>query len=524
MASNINPYNIDGTFPVANQDNPSQGFRDNFTNIKNNFTYAESEISDLQAKAVVTSALTGQTVNNDMAGTQIFRPQLASWTQSLLDLGAITGDVILNFNLANFQKVVTAGPISLNFVNWPASYGAGSLGYGLMRVWISVSSVGHTLTFPESVTIGEEGLAGYDKDTRTITFDTPGNFVFDFSSIDGGLNYLVFDNTRNSIQFRDPSFYFNSEVNPTLLIGYNNATVQTAIALEQGSDTVSVFGSYNSVSTGLNYTGNIFYTQGDNGPTAGYSVTGLRGDFATGAINSVQNNDFIGYVNALSFTGDGAGDNVVTCLGSIGFYARGTNPDNGLGGNVTIWTTPDGTGSAPFVAQKQAVGIENDQSVQFFGNVTIAGNLNVANVTYTNIITTTETVQANLAVTGNISVGGNVVYSDGSRHSSAKWTLVETIDLSNPLASQVSSMTKPLSYYLNNYNEFIVKMKINNGQYSYHATIPTPSISTTENYTIGTAVGSNGYPNYVHWANTNSYISIGISDTSTTANVYIYAR
>jgi hypothetical protein len=31
MASNINPYNIDGTYPVAGQDNSSQGFRDNFT-------------------------------------------------------------------------------------------------------------------------------------------------------------------------------------------------------------------------------------------------------------------------------------------------------------------------------------------------------------------------------------------------------------------------------------------------------------------------------------------------------------
>ena len=35
MASNINAFNIDGTFPIAGQDNPSQGFRDNFTNIKN---------------------------------------------------------------------------------------------------------------------------------------------------------------------------------------------------------------------------------------------------------------------------------------------------------------------------------------------------------------------------------------------------------------------------------------------------------------------------------------------------------
>ena len=45
--SNINPNNIDGTFPIAGQDNSSQGFRDNFTNIRNNFSYAQSEIAEI---------------------------------------------------------------------------------------------------------------------------------------------------------------------------------------------------------------------------------------------------------------------------------------------------------------------------------------------------------------------------------------------------------------------------------------------------------------------------------------------
>ena len=48
MASNINPNNIDGAYPVAGQDNNSQGFRDNFTNIKTNFQFTEDEINDLQ--------------------------------------------------------------------------------------------------------------------------------------------------------------------------------------------------------------------------------------------------------------------------------------------------------------------------------------------------------------------------------------------------------------------------------------------------------------------------------------------
>ena len=48
MASKIVPGNIDATYPRAGQDNSSQGFRDNFNEIKTNFTEAKSEIEDLQ--------------------------------------------------------------------------------------------------------------------------------------------------------------------------------------------------------------------------------------------------------------------------------------------------------------------------------------------------------------------------------------------------------------------------------------------------------------------------------------------
>ena len=57
MTSAINPNNIDGAYPVAGQDNNSQGFRDNFTNTATNFQYAADEISDLQAKVVLKAAL-----------------------------------------------------------------------------------------------------------------------------------------------------------------------------------------------------------------------------------------------------------------------------------------------------------------------------------------------------------------------------------------------------------------------------------------------------------------------------------
>ena len=57
---------IDGTYPIAGQDNSSQGFRDNFTNIKNNFESAYQEITDLQNKALLASPLTNGIFNNNL--------------------------------------------------------------------------------------------------------------------------------------------------------------------------------------------------------------------------------------------------------------------------------------------------------------------------------------------------------------------------------------------------------------------------------------------------------------------------
>ena len=51
MASTIDDTSIDATFPVAGQDNNSQGFRDNFNTVKSNFVAAKSEITTLQTNS-----------------------------------------------------------------------------------------------------------------------------------------------------------------------------------------------------------------------------------------------------------------------------------------------------------------------------------------------------------------------------------------------------------------------------------------------------------------------------------------
>jgi hypothetical protein len=57
MASTINSNNIDITYPIAGQDNDTQGFRDNFRNIKNNLNTARQEISELQDDVALTAKI-----------------------------------------------------------------------------------------------------------------------------------------------------------------------------------------------------------------------------------------------------------------------------------------------------------------------------------------------------------------------------------------------------------------------------------------------------------------------------------
>jgi len=100
MTSAINPNNINGAYPVAGQDNNSQGFRDNFTNTKTNFEYAATEISDLQNKAVLKSSLTGTTLNNDMGGSLLSNAQLQDMSATVVALGSVTGSQVIDYAVA----------------------------------------------------------------------------------------------------------------------------------------------------------------------------------------------------------------------------------------------------------------------------------------------------------------------------------------------------------------------------------------------------------------------------------------
>ncbi len=207
MASNINPNNINGSYPVAGQDNDSQGFRDNFTNTRTNFASAAAEITDLQNKAVLTAPLIG-TVSppspwvNNLNGSVISNGQLRQISETAINIGTKSPGTTatLDFGAGSYQKVTPEGNLTLSFSNIPAS---GQL--ARIRVQITIAApfniATNVVTLPAAVNIGTsnvQGLVG-----NNLTFNQTGiyEYEFEWSSGPNG-NITIIDLNRN----RDPMF------------------------------------------------------------------------------------------------------------------------------------------------------------------------------------------------------------------------------------------------------------------------------------------------------------------------------
>jgi hypothetical protein len=200
MTSQINPNDIDGAYPVAGQDNDSQGFRDNFTNTATNFQYAADEITDLQNNAVLKAALTGTTLDNNMNGSLLYNFEALQVAGTVNPLGTDSGVVTLDWDLGSYQTLTTSGSVTLGFTNFPASGVAASI-----VLQINVASTAHTLTLPAAVSIGTANLQGYA--SNIITFSVAGTYIFEFTTVNGGSTVSVVDLIRN----RDPLYLPSSE-------------------------------------------------------------------------------------------------------------------------------------------------------------------------------------------------------------------------------------------------------------------------------------------------------------------------
>ena len=341
MTSQINPNNIDGSYPVAGQDNNSQGFRDNFTNIKVNFQDTAAEITDLQNKVVLKSALTGIPLDNNMNDALLLAAKIQDFSASKVTVATTSGAVSINYVSGHYQSIATSGSISLSFINWP---GTGS--YGYIKLQLNIQNVSHTVTLPAAVSLGTSGIQGYS--AGTITFSSTGVYEFAFGTYDSGTTITIFDLNRGLTNFAGADIQFDD------ITATGNITAGTISSPKFISAVGNVVASQNVVATGnvvganVNSTGAVSAT----GAVSGANVTTTGAVSATG---NVTGGNVVGFVRPTS--GSASQAPVV--------FSSGTNLSVPVAGafeydGVVFYSTPQATAQRGVVPSMHVLALSAD--------------------------------------------------------------------------------------------------------------------------------------------------------------------
>ncbi len=119
MTSQINIDTIDINYPVAGQDNDSQGFRDNFSSIRSGLATAKSEISDLQTKTILSADLNnGDPVDNDLNGSSINNGYYNNF-HGVVKTQTVNTLTNVDVSAASLHVYTLISNLNFNFVNWP---------------------------------------------------------------------------------------------------------------------------------------------------------------------------------------------------------------------------------------------------------------------------------------------------------------------------------------------------------------------------------------------------------------------
>jgi hypothetical protein len=386
MTSAINPNNIDGNYPVPGVPNNTQGFRSNFTETKTNFQFAAQEITDLQTNALLKAPLSGTTLDNNMNGGLIYDVKLQDIGYTYLPVAATSGTVTIDYSVAPFQQINPVAPVSLNFINWPAAGTAGQV-----RVAFNVTNVSQTLTLPAVVTQGINGLQGAVPGTpgvsNTITFGRPGNYAFEFATVDSGTNVWVFDDSRPNSNFADTVTITNETESVSTSTGALVVAGGAAVGgnLYVGGNIVG-----NIVVTGISLTGNV--------TGANVNTSGL-----VSAVGNVRGGNLVSLAD-ISAAGNITGINLITdTLALTGNVTTAFNvTGNVTGGNIR---TPGAVTASGNVTGGNIRTTGSVQSVE----VSASGNVTGGNLVTTGTVSASGSVTGSTLAGGSASITGNII-------------------------------------------------------------------------------------------------------------------
>ena len=373
MTSAIVSATIDADFPVAGVDNDSQGFRDNFSIIRDGLATANAEITELQTN---TAKLND---DNDFNGSVISN---AVTNQLYGSVYTTTSTPTTNVSLSDgeYQVITLSGDHTLTFKDWPTT----DL-YGKIRLELKSNGTARTVTFStesggalrreiSSVLIEASGVS------RTASVAATSNTTFSFPT--ANINVIGTSSGAGVLQVGDRVFgsgltgdvSISSITNLTSVATATTAPVtltytsidssglvtcsSPATALTTGtkvtlSDTTGITGlSTSSTYYAYNVSGSTFKLASSlANATAGTAITGLFGTVtytsitvganvkivSTGA-GSIPNGNTIVLTDTTGLTGLTPGPTVYYAYGadSTGVYLAATYADATAGSPVPI--------------------------------------------------------------------------------------------------------------------------------------------------------------------------------------------
>jgi hypothetical protein len=380
--STINTNGINVNYPVPGINNNSQGFRDNFASIRTNLNTAGTEITDLQNKVVVKSALANSTVNNDMANTLISNALTRSFRASTFNLGnALSGVVSVNVSLGDVQYGTIAGNTTIQFTGWgPTSTQSN------VQLQLAVSNNLAVLSFPSQVTDGIMTLENYANIANTNTVTVPYGVTqldYRFSTLDCGNTITVepFNNNRiaSQVQTRNvaPTGAQGDMVGDIAVsTGVNQLTITSSNASDylNTANTVQLYTDMPIVFTGVTMEANItvgttYYVRNVSANTyftVSSTLGGANVNLAGNASPTIPM-----YANPVSY--------VYVCTDDYNSteYVKSATATNSTG-NVTLNNTTSLANNSPIIFTGTTFGGITANTVYYIKAIGTGGNITIS--------------------------------------------------------------------------------------------------------------------------------------------------
>jgi hypothetical protein len=151
--SAINTNGININYPTPGVNNSSQGFRDNFNSIKTNLDTTKTELNELQNKVILKSALSGTSLNNDMANALISNASVRNFRAPTYNLGSsIPSTLVIDISKADVQYGTIVQDTVISFGGWSPTGTQSNV-----QLNLTIANISANIVFPSS-TFNSQGI------------------------------------------------------------------------------------------------------------------------------------------------------------------------------------------------------------------------------------------------------------------------------------------------------------------------------------------------------------------------------